>query len=695
MCMVIKAISKLILLKILGWKVVGEFPTNIQKSIIVFAPHTSYSDGFLGKLFFLSIGIKHKLLMSKKYFRGPLSWILKSLGFLPVDGVKGHNAILETGQMFADHKSLHILICPEGHLRLITKWNPGFLLMARRAQVPIVLGYLDYEKKEAGVKGIIPADTVASDTDEVWWRIGEAYNDVTAKYPEKFSLPEIVMKQVRVRFAPSPTGPLHIGGVRTALYNYLFAKKNKGKFILRIEDTDSGRQVEGAEGYIKHAFEWLGLTFDESPWISGPYGPYRQSERREIYKEYVDKLISQGKAYLAFDTPEELDAMRAADKNFKYGVSTRDNLRNSLAMKPSDVKALLEEGVQYTVRYKVPADREPIRVKDIIRGEVVFDTSLLDDKVIWKSKDGLPTYHLANVIDDHLMKISHVIRGEEWLASTPIHLLLYEAFRWKAPQFAHVSDVLKPEGPGKLNKRDGAKFGFPVFPLEWNEGGEYFHGYREDGWYPEAVLNNIALIGWNPGSEKELFTLPEMIEVFDLSRCQKAGGRFNLTKAKWFNHEYLRAKNPEEVAASLLPALGGNGIEDTLERVTQVITEMKDRVDLAPELVPLCAFFWSAPVEYDQASVEKHWKENTPDILTGLRDLLSELDWEGGIKEKVLTWIYEKKYKMGDVMNSWRVALVGKAMGPDMFFIAEFIGQEKCLRRIDRALEKIKNLDLS
>ena len=688
----IKSISKFILLRLLKWKIVGEFPTDVEKSIIIFAPHTSYWDGFLGKLFFLSIGIKHKLLMSKKYFWGPFNWIFRSLGFLPVDGVKGHNAILETVKMFESGDHLHILICPEGHLRLILKWNPGFLLMARRANVPIVIGYLDYAKKEAGVKGIIPKEVV-QDTDEVWKRITDAYEGVTAKYPENFKLPENMNKKVRVRFAPSPTGPLHIGGVRTALYNYLFAKQNGGEIILRIEDTDSGRTVEGSEDYIKKSFEWLGLEFDESPWVGGKYGPYRQSERREIYKEYVDKLISEGKAYICFDTPEELEAKRKESNNFQYNSVTRGLMRNSLSMELSEVSKLLDDSTQYTVRFKIEPGQK-VLVRDLIRGDIEFDTDLLDDKIIWKSKDQLPTYHLANIVDDHLMKISHVIRGEEWIASAPLHILIYQALGWKAPEFAHVSDVLKPEGPGKLNKRDGAKFGFPVFPLEWKEGNEYYHGYREDDWYPEAVLNNIALIGWNPGTEQEIFSLDELIKAFDLKRCSKSGGRFNLAKAKWFNHEYLLKKDVEEIVSDILPRLGGNGIEDTPERVAKVVSEMKDRVDFARELVPLCSFFWASPVEYDEVSVKKYWKENSLVLLTGLREYLESLDWNEGIKEKTLTWIYEKKYKMGDVMNAWRVALVGKAMGPDMFFIAEFIGRDKTLSRLDKAIEKIKNLDL-
>lgn len=684
----IRRISSFIFFKLLRWKYVGEFP-DCPKSIVIFAPHTSYLDGFLGKLFFLSVGVPHRLLMAKKYFVGPVGWILKSLGFEPVDGVKGRNAILDAVNVLGKSESMHILICPEGHLRLVEDWNPGFLLMARRAGVPILMGYLDYRTKEAGVKGVIPPGT---DTDEVWWTISETYSGVTAKYPEKFKLPKIVMKQTRVRFAPSPTGPLHIGGVRTALYNYLFAKKNKGKFILRIEDTDSERFVEQAENYIKDSLEWLGLIPDESPWTGGQYGPYRQSERKGIYKEYVDRLVAQGKAYIAFDTREELERARLKDINFKYSAATRLKMVNSLTLPADEVKSRIESGDQYTIRFKIPASKV-VRVVDLIRGEIVFDTNILDDKVIWKSKDELPTYHLASVVDDHLMKISHVIRGEEWISSTPLHILLYEAFRWTAPQFAHVSDVLKPQGPGKLNKRDGDKFGFPVYPLEWKGNEEYCRGYREDGWIPQAVLNNIALIGWNPGTPQEIFSMDELIEVFNLERCSKAGGRFNLAKAKWFNHEYLMKKTSEEIANEIQLNLMGSGIEDTPERITAVVDLMKERVDLSKELVTLCQFFWCPPVQYDPESVKTHWKENTETILTDLRDYLGELDWDEGIKEKVLSWIYDRKYKIGDVMNSWRVALVGKAMGPDMFSIAEFIGKEKCLERLDRAIQKIKSLE--
>ena len=436
-------------------------------------------------------------------------------------------------------------------------------------------------------------------------------------------------RRVRVRFAPSPTGALHIGGVRTALYNYLFARKHKGDLVFRIEDTDSNRFVPGAEEYILESFQWLNIKFDEGVSFGGKYGPYRQSERRAIYKKYVDQLLEAGKAYIAFDTPEELEQKRAEIQNFQYDARTRGMMRNSLTMSADEVAALIDDGKQYVVRFKIDPGRE-ILVNDMIRGEVRVKSDILDDKVLYKSADELPTYHLANIVDDHLMEISHVIRGEEWLPSAPLHVLLYEAFGWQdtMPRFAHLPLLLKPEGKGKLSKRDGDRLGFPVFPLEWHDPktGEVSSGYRESGYFPEAVVNFLALLGWNPGTEQEMFTLDELVEAFDITRCSKAGAKFDYQKGIWFNHEYILKKSNEEIAQLFAPIVANNGVDESLERVTEVVRMMKDRVSFVKELWPLCSFFFIPPVQYDEKTVKKRWKEDSPKVMTELADLLEDLD---------------------------------------------------------------------
>ncbi len=499
-------------------------------------------------------------------------------------------------------------------------------------------------------------------------------------------------RRVRVRFAPSPTGALHIGGVRTALYNYLFARKHGGDFVFRIEDTDSNRFVPGAEEYILESFRWLGIQFDEGVSFGGGKGPYRQSERRAIYKKYVDQLLENGKAYIAFDTPEELEAKRGEIENFQYDAKTRGMMRNSLTLTKEEVDALIEEGNQYVVRFMVEPGRE-VHIHDMIRGEVVIKSDILDDKVLYKSADELPTYHLANIVDDHLMEISHVIRGEEWLPSAPLHVLLYEAFGWQdtMPRFAHLPLLLKPEGKGKLSKRDGDRLGFPVFPLEWHDPktGEISSGYRESGYFPEAVVNFLALLGWNPGTEQEMFSLEELVEAFDISRCSKAGAKFDYQKGMWFNHEYILKKSNEEIAGLFAPIVANNGVEESLERVTKVVSMMKDRVSFVKELWSLCSFFFIAPTEYDEKTKKKRWKEYSPQQMSELAELLSGLeDFSIESQEKAVhDWIEAKEYKMGDIMNAFRLCLVGEGKGPGMFDISEFLGKTETLARMKRALE--------
>ena len=499
-------------------------------------------------------------------------------------------------------------------------------------------------------------------------------------------------RKVRVRFAPSPTGPLHIGGVRTALYNYLFARQHNGELVFRIEDTDSNRFVPGAEDYILESFRWLGIKFDEGVSFGGNHGPYRQSERREIYKKYVQQLLEEGKAYYAFDTPEELEAKRAEGSNFQYDAHTRMQMRNSLTLPKDEVERLISEGEQYTVRFKIEPGQE-IHINDMIRGDVCIKSDILDDKVLYKSADELPTYHLANIVDDHLMEISHVIRGEEWLPSAPLHVLLYQAFGWEdtMPRFAHLPLLLKPEGKGKLSKRDGDRLGFPVFPLEWHDPKteEVSSGYRESGYFPEAVVNFLALLGWNPGTEQELFSLDELVQAFDITKCSKSGAKFDYQKGIWFNHEYILRKSDEEIARLFAPIVANNGVEETFERVQLVVSMMKDRVSFVKELWPLCSFFFIAPTEYDEKTVKKRWKENSTQQMTELCEVLENIEdfsieGQEAIVEK---WIADKGYKMGDIMNAFRVALVGIGKGPGMFDISAFLGKEETIHRLKKAIQ--------
>lgn len=498
-------------------------------------------------------------------------------------------------------------------------------------------------------------------------------------------------RKVRVRFAPSPTGPLHIGGVRTALYNYLFARQHGGEFVFRIEDTDTQRFVPGAEEYIIESFRWLGIQFDEGVSFGGNHGPYRQSERREIYKEYVEWLLREGKAYIAFDTPEELDAKRNEIQNFQYDAATRGMMRNSLTMSKEEVDALIEDGTQYVVRFKVMPGVD-VHIDDMIRGEVVIKSDILDDKVLYKSADELPTYHLANIVDDHLMEITHVIRGEEWLPSAPLHVLLYQAFGWAdtMPQFAHLPLLLKPEGKGKLSKRDGDRLGFPVFPLEWHDPktGEVSSGYRESGYFPEAVVNFLALLGWNPGTEQELFTLDQLVEAFDISRCSKAGAKFDYQKGIWFNHEYVLGKSNEEIAQLFAPIVAGYGIDESMERITEVVSMMKDRVSFVKELWDLCSFFFIAPTEYDEKTAKKRWKADSSVAMTQLAEVIEGIDdFSIENQEKIVfAWVEAQGYKLGDIMNAFRLALVGIGKGPGMFDITAFLGKEETLKRLRRAV---------
>ena len=499
-------------------------------------------------------------------------------------------------------------------------------------------------------------------------------------------------RKVRVRFAPSPTGALHIGGVRTALYNYLFARQHGGDLVFRIEDTDSNRFVPGAEEYIIESFRWLGIKFDEGVSFGGEHGPYRQSERRSIYKKYVDQLLAADKAYIAFDTPEQLEAKRAEVQNFQYDARTRGEMTNSLTLPKEEVERRIADGEQYVVRFKVEPGID-VHIDDMIRGHVVIKSDILDDKVLYKSADELPTYHLANIVDDHLMEITHVIRGEEWLPSAPLHVLLYRAFGWEdtMPTFAHLPLLLKPEGKGKLSKRDGDRLGFPVFPLEWHDPktGDVSSGYRESGYFPEAVVNFLALLGWNPGTEQELFTLDELVEAFDIHKCSKAGARFDYQKGIWFNHEYMLKKSNEEVANLFAPIVANNGVDESMERITKVVAMMKDRVNFVKELWPLCSFFFIAPTEYDEKTVKKRWKADSAKVMSELADVLEGIDDFSveGQEPVVMKWVEEKGYKLGDVMNAFRLTLVGIGKGPGMFDISAFLGKEETLKRLRKAIE--------
>lgn len=503
-------------------------------------------------------------------------------------------------------------------------------------------------------------------------------------------------QNIRVRFAPSPTGPLHIGGVRTALYNYLFARKHGGSMILRIEDTDQGRFVPGAEAYIIESLAWCGIHFDESVAVGGPHAPYRQSDRKALYAQYSDQLIASGNAYYAFDTPEELETLRktAEDKKqtFTYNAESRKYLRNSLTLSKDEVDKLITDEVPYVVRFLIPENSEVV-MDDIIRGRVVVKSETLDDKVLFKS-DGMPTYHLANIVDDHLMEISHVIRGEEWLPSLPLHKLLYQAFGWEAPQFAHLPLLLKPDGNGKLSKRDGDRLGFPVFPLQWNDpkSGEISSGYRESGYFPDAFVNMLALLGWNPGTEQELFNMDELIAAFSLERVGKAGSKFDPEKTKWFNHQYLIRKSNEEIADAFSKILTEKELNIEIEKITKVVSLVKERVNFVNELWAESYFFFEAPQTYDDQVIKKRWKDDSQAQMKSLATMLSSLENfdTTAIDEAIKAWLETNGYGMGAVMNALRLLLVGASKGPHLADIMAVIGKEESIRRIAAGIEKIK-----
>ncbi|HAN19102.1 MAG: glutamate--tRNA ligase [Bacteroidetes bacterium GWC2_33_15] len=505
-------------------------------------------------------------------------------------------------------------------------------------------------------------------------------------------------RKVRVRFAPSPTGPLHIGGVRTALYNFLFARKNNGVFILRIEDTDQTRFVPGAEEYIIESLKWCGITIDEGIEEGGPYGPYRQSDRKELYKEFSQRLIDSGNAYYAFDTAEELEAMRERLKEQKnsvqqYNAITRGDMKNSLTLSETETNNLLNSGAPFVIRFKMP-DNENVLVEDIVRGTVSVNTNQIDDKVLFKS-DGMPTYHLANVVDDHLMKISHVIRGEEWLPSLPLHVLLYRAFGWEStmPEFAHLPLLLKPSGQGKLSKRDGDALGFPVFPLEWTDPGtgDVSRGYREDGYFPDAFVNMLAFLGWNPGTEEEILSLNEMAFHFDLTKVHKAGAKFDPEKAKWFNHKYLTKKNSTKLANLYQEVLKKKNIHVSDDYVIKVVSLIKERANFVSDFWDQSCFFFQAPQKYDQDVVKKRWKEETPKLLSEIKEQLEKVeDFDLMSLEKVVhDFVEEKGIGMGQLMNPLRLTLVGAGIGPGVLEIMELLGKEEALKRIRSGIEKI------
>jgi glutamyl-tRNA synthetase len=506
-------------------------------------------------------------------------------------------------------------------------------------------------------------------------------------------------RRVRVRFAPSPTGPLHIGGVRTALYNYLFAKKHGGDFILRIEDTDQNRFVPGAEAYITEALEWIGLTFDEAPHVGGPYAPYRQSDRKEMYRQYAEQLLESGHAYYAFDTSEELEDVRKkaeqAKMSWKYDPITRQSMKNSLTLSHDEVQSRLDANEPYVVRIKLPR-KDEIRFHDEIRGWVVVNTSQMDDKVLFKS-DGMPTYHLANVVDDYLMKITHVIRGEEWLPSAPLHVLLYRYLGWEEvmPMFAHLPLLLKPEGNGKLSKRDGDRLGFPVFPLQWTDPvtKEVSSGYRETGYFKDAVVNMLALLGWHPSDNRELFTMSELVEAFTIEKVSKSGAKFDVEKAKWFNHHYLMTKPNEELADALQPTLDANNVTMPKDRVALVCGMMKEKVQFIPELYTAGKYFFSDPENYDEGVVSKKWKDFTSPILTDLKNALANLaDFSATEVEKTFHHVVENEHakKPGEMMQTFRLSLSGVGGGPPIFDMAAFLGKETVLRRIEHCLAAVQ-----
>jgi glutamyl-tRNA synthetase len=504
-------------------------------------------------------------------------------------------------------------------------------------------------------------------------------------------------QKVRVRFAPSPTGPLHMGGVRTALFNYLFAKKHNGDFVLRIEDTDQNRYVPGAEEYIIKSLEWCGLSVDEGVSKGGEFGPYRQSERKSMYKEYAFQLIESGNAYLAFDSSEELDAIRnefeGRGETFTYNALTRTSLRNSVSMSVEQVKALMESDTKYVIRFKMP-DNVDVSETDLIRGTVTFNSDRLDDKILYKS-DGMPTYHLANVVDDHLMKISHVIRGEEWLPSMPLHVLLYEKFGWDKPRFAHLPLILKPVGKGKLSKRDGDKLGFPVFPMLWTDPktNEVSKGYQDSGYFPDAFVNMLAMLGWNPGTEQELFSLDQLIEAFDLGRVGKSGSKFDPEKAKWFNHQYMMIKTDAELAESFQVLLNEKGIHADHDDVIKVVGMLKERATFLSDIWDQGSYFFEAPVTYDAKTVKKKWKEGVPEIMQETHQFLSAYlgEWKAlTVKEKFSAFVNEKEWGFGVVMNAFRLCIVGAGMGADLFEICEMIGKDETLHRIQKGIDTIK-----
>ena len=501
-------------------------------------------------------------------------------------------------------------------------------------------------------------------------------------------------KQVRVRFAPSPTGALHIGGVRTALFNYLFAKKNNGVFYLRIEDTDQNRYVEGAEKYILDALDWLGIAPDETINKNEKFAPYRQSERKAIYKEYANTLIESGQAYYAFDTPESLDFHRKQHeeqgKTFIYNWHNREKLDTSLVISKEETEKRIASGADYVIRFKTPVD-ETLHLKDIIRGDIKFETNLLDDKVLFKS-DGMPTYHLANIVDDHLMETSHVIRGEEWLPSMPLHVMLYRAFGWEAPEFAHLPLIMKPVGNGKLSKRDGDKLGFPVFPLEWKDasGMTKTPGYKEVGFFPEAVINFLALLGWNDGTEQEIFSLEELIEKFDLSRIHKAGAKFDPEKNKWFNHQYLQKQSNESLAATFEKILVQKGLESSFLRLTHIVSLIKERANFVSEFWEMSDYFFQAPTTYDEKAV-KNWKDETPDLMKRLIKILNSIDdfTSINIENVVKNWMTENEIGMGKIMQPFRLSLVGALKGAHLFDIVEVIGKEETVSRVEKAITSL------
>ena len=508
------------------------------------------------------------------------------------------------------------------------------------------------------------------------------------------------MSEVRVRFAPSPTGPLHIGGVRTALYNYLFAKKHQGKIILRIEDTDQSRFVKGAENYIIESLNWCGIKFDESIINKGDYGPYRQSDRKEIYREYAEKLIEEGNAYYAFDTSEELDEMRSRMKKAgvpspQYNSITRSSMKNSISLSEDEVKNRLNNDEKYVIRIKMPRNEE-VKIHDVIRGWVVVNTNNMDDKVIFKS-DGMPTYHLANVVDDYLMKISHVIRGEEWLPSAPLHVLLYKFLGWskEMPKFAHLPLILKPDGNGKLSKRDGDRLGFPVFPIKWinPDNGDVSLGYKEQGYITEAFINMLSLLGWNPGTTQEIFSMNELIQSFSLDRVGKAGAKFDFDKTKWFNQQYLRAKNKEDLANELQIILKENNIKMDDKFVASVCNQLKERATFVKDMWLEGAYYFSAPTTYDEKTIRKKWKEDTPRFLSELKIRLEKISDFSSINIEIefKKYLEDNDLGMGRLLPAFRLALTGMGMGPSLFDIASLLGKTETIMRMEVALNTIKS----